>query len=60
MKRRNRWVLSMVLVCALIMSACSGGGGGTQTQKADEPQTADTAAAGHHRVLAHVRGDVPG
>ena len=45
MKRRNRWVLSMVLVCALIMSACSGGGGGTQTQKADEPQTADTAAA---------------
>ena len=45
MKRRNRWVLSMVLVCALIMSACSGGGGGTQTQKADEPQSADTAAA---------------
>ena len=45
MKRRNRWVLSMVLVCALIMSACSGSGGGTQTQKADEPQTADTAAA---------------
>lgn len=45
MKRRNRWVLSMVLVCALIMSACSGGGVGTQTQKADEPQSADTAAA---------------
>ena len=44
MKRRNRWVLSMVLVCALIISACSGSGGGAQTQKADEPQTADTAA----------------
>ena len=44
MKRRNRWVLSMVLVCALIISVCSGSGGGAQTQKADEPQTADTAA----------------